>query len=93
MYGHGMNMADVLVKEKRSVQSFRSHSSQHSAATTLSANSTTSMLKDITIIDFAKEQRPDQKPQVIYLHGWRFYIFTFASVFFHFNPPEKSHLY
>ncbi|KAL8661486.1 MAG: hypothetical protein Q9202_005551 [Teloschistes flavicans] len=81
MYGHGMNMADVLVKEKRSVQSFRSHSSQHSAATTLSANSTTSILKDITIIDFAMEQRPDQKPQVIYLHGFLIIIAKLSDIF------------
>ncbi|KAL8634834.1 MAG: hypothetical protein Q9228_007608, partial [Teloschistes exilis] len=81
MYGHGINMADVLVKEKRSIQSFRSLSSQHSAATTLSANSTTSILKDITIIDFAKEQRPDQKPQIVYLDGFLIIIARLSDIF------------
>ncbi|KAL8628149.1 hypothetical protein Q9189_006158 [Teloschistes chrysophthalmus] len=80
MHGHGINMADVLVKQKRSVQSFRSLSSQYSAATNLATNSTSSVSKDVTIIDFAKEQRPDQKPQIIYLLGWRFYLLIFAIV-------------
>ncbi|KAL8949772.1 MAG: hypothetical protein Q9222_004151 [Ikaeria aurantiellina] len=74
MYGQGINMADVWVKQQPSVNSLRSQTSNTSAATQ-QTDSSAVVFKDI---EFAKTA--SKKPEIVYLHGWRFYALTFAFV-------------
>lgn len=69
-------MADVLVRSKPSVQSFRTQSSNYSTATKMTDDSAV-VLDDI---DFAKDGTR-RKAEMVYLHGVRFYLLTFAFVF------------
>ena len=77
IYGNGINMADVFVRHKHSVQSFRTQSSADSAATARTANSL-SMLK---YVESTKNEERREKPEIVYLQGWRFHVITFAYVF------------
>lgn len=86
MYGHGLNMADVLVRPQPSLQSLQAHSSRYSTDTKKTHEST-SALKEIAVIDFAKS-RAQEKPQIVYLHGVRFNVLTFAYVCLF--PPLES---
>ncbi|KAL8710580.1 MAG: hypothetical protein Q9220_004804 [cf. Caloplaca sp. 1 TL-2023] len=83
MYGQGINLADAWIKQQPSVNSLRSQTSNATAATHRT-DSSTAAFKDI---EFAKTT--GKKPEIVYLHGWRFYALTFA-VFEHLGEPTYS---
>lgn len=69
-------MADVLVRSKPSVQSFRTQSSNYSSATNMTDDSAVVL----DGIDLAKDGTR-REAEIVYLHGVRFYLLTFAFVF------------
>ena len=77
MYGHGLNTAKAILKQKTSTNSLQSAASSGSIATRQSDSDPSS--SDFKEIDLAKTEA-NAKLQVVYLHGWRLYVLTFAFV-------------
>lgn len=74
IYGQGINMADIWMREQPSHASLRSQAS----AATHQTNTSTMPFKDL---ENAKAGASiDKRSQMVHLDGWTFYALTFASV-------------
>lgn len=74
MYGQGVNMGDVWMRQQPSHPSLRSHAS----AATQQTDMTAVPLKDLE--NPTPAPAVDPRSHMVYLHGWTFYTLTFASV-------------